>query len=204
MPPVFKLGNKANTNTPNPAMEAFKAKLAEYEYAERIQCKVMIGLVDAIDRYVDFFAAGDERTAVRKLSTKIVEILIYTINNGSDPLSSPSYTPPAIRSAVSTKTQVTKTYAKILKILKTNQNGAGRENPPTPQKTLSKAPPNNVHTKQRVTRIARSTDYRLLIAISPAARISRPAPYVLRNTLVRVIMGLTLADVPTISATKTG
>ncbi|ESZ94277.1 hypothetical protein SBOR_5345 [Sclerotinia borealis F-4128] len=204
VPPVFKLGNKAHTNITNPAIKAFKTKLAEYEHAERIQRKVMIGLVDAIDRYIDFFAAGDERTAARKLSTRVVEILTLTINDGPNSSSSPSYTPPATRNAASTKTQTTKTYTGILKTPKTNQNGAGRENPPTLQETPSKAPPNNAHAKQQATRTARSTDHRLLIAISPVARISRPALYALRSTFVGIITGLTLADVSTISATKTG
>ncbi|ESZ90019.1 hypothetical protein SBOR_9590 [Sclerotinia borealis F-4128] len=204
VPPVFTLGNKATTNTTNPAMEAFKTKLAEYKHTERIQRKVMISLVDTIDRYVNFFAAGDERTAARKLSTRVVEILTLFINNRSDPESSPSYTPPATRSAASLKIHTTtKTYTGILKTPKTSQNGAGQADPPTPQEAPSKAPLNNVHAKQRATRTARSTDHRLLIAISPAARISRPAPYTLRSALVGAITGLTFADVPTISATKT-
>ncbi|ESZ89587.1 hypothetical protein SBOR_10028 [Sclerotinia borealis F-4128] len=190
VPPVLQLGSKANTNNTSPAM---------------IQRKVMTGLVEAIDRYVNFFAAGDERTAARKLSTRVVEILTLSINDGSDRASTASYTPPATRSSASLKTQTTtKTYAGILKTPKTSQNGAGREDPLTHQEAPPKAPHDSARAKQRATRTARSTDHRLLIAISPAARISRPAPYALRSALVGAISGLTLADVPTISATKTG
>ncbi|ESZ89467.1 reverse transcriptase [Sclerotinia borealis F-4128] len=205
VPLVLKLGNKANNNNTSPAMEAFKAKLAEHEHAERIQRKVMTGLVETIDRYINFFAAGDERTAARKLSTRVVEILTLSINDGSDRASTALYTLPATRSAASLKTQTTtKTYVEILKTPKTSQNGAGREDPPTPQEAPPKAPHDNTRAKQRAIRTARSTDHRLLIAISPAARISRPAPYTLRSALIGAITGLTLADVPTISATKTG
>ncbi|ESZ93608.1 hypothetical protein SBOR_6007 [Sclerotinia borealis F-4128] len=143
--PILKLGNKVNNNNISPAMEAFKAKLAEYEYTKRIQRKVMTGLIEVIDKYVNFFVARNKKTTTRKLSTRVVEILTLSINNRSDQASNSLYTLPAIRNTASLKTQtITKTYTGILKTSKTSQNGAGRKDLPIPQKTLPKALHNNV------------------------------------------------------------
>ncbi|ESZ89825.1 putative alpha-1,3-glucanase/mutanase [Sclerotinia borealis F-4128] len=145
--PVFKLGNRAGTNAINTTTEAFKAKLAVYEHVERIQQKVIISLVNAIDKYINLFATENKRTAVRKLSSRVIKILMLTIDDGLNPSSSPIFTPPATKSAISTKTQTTKTYTGILKTSKTSQNGAGRANLSIFQKALSKAPPTNARSK---------------------------------------------------------
>ncbi|ESZ89814.1 hypothetical protein SBOR_9800 [Sclerotinia borealis F-4128] len=164
----------------------------------------MIGLVNVIDRYIDFFAMGDERTAASKLSSRVVEILMLTIDDGPNPSSSPTFTSLVTRSVASTKTQITKTYTGILKTPKTSQNGVGQVDSSTSQEALPKAPFNNARSKYRATRTARSTDHRLLIAISPVARLSRPVPFALRSAFVDAIMGLSLVNVSTISATKIG
>ena len=160
-----------------------------------LRAKMSSQIAQAIDQCITSCSSQAEREIAQELQQLVIVALTTSSSNASTRTSSSTQSAPL--NIAHQKSTHASTWALVASLPQTT--GAGQQSKRIDIQTAAMQRP-KAHTRTVLTK----EDLRIFIAVPAATRLQKPSPFAVRQAICGKVPGLTLENIPSASAIKTG